>query len=42
MSGIWDRVVNRGERNNPVGSASLHAVIYFATRGMFTICLRAA
>ena len=36
MSGIWERVAKRGESDAPIGSASLHAAIYFATRGMFT------
>lgn len=36
MSGIWDRVVNRGDGNNPIGSNTLSAALYFAVDGTFT------
>ena len=36
MAGIWERVAKRGERDDPIGSLTLSAAIYFASRDMFT------
>ena len=36
MSGIWNRVVERGELGDPLGSATLVAAIYLVARGVFT------
>ena len=36
MSGIWNRVVERGELSDPLGSAILVAAIYLVARGVFS------
>ena len=36
MAGIWNRVVERGELGDPLGSATIVAAVYLVTRGIFT------
>ncbi len=36
MAGIWNRVVERGELGDPLGSATLTTAIYLVARGVFT------
>jgi hypothetical protein len=36
MSGIWDRIRNRGENDRPVSSLALWSAVYLVGRGVFS------
>ena len=36
MSGLWNRLADRGEMDDPLSAHTLKAVIYLVARGIFT------
>lgn len=36
MSGLWNRLTDRGEMDDPLGGRAVKAIVYLVGRGLFT------